>query len=66
MDKTTLQKYETILFELNVLHNKVRMHIKERTSADGYVYAETYCGWLNEYNVVVEKYNNLTGASLSR
>lgn len=65
MDNTTLQRYKAISYELNQLHNKVLMHIEDRTSAEGYVYADTYRGWANEYNRIVKKYNDLTGANLS-
>ena len=63
--KITLQKYKVISFELSQLHSKALSHIKERTAAEGYVYADTYRGWIQEYNGIVEKYNNLTGANLS-
>ena len=65
MDNTILQKYKTISYELNQLHHKVLMHIEERTSMEGYVYANTYRGWVNEYNKIIEKYNTLTKANLS-
>ncbi len=65
MDKSTLQKYETVSYELNQLCNKVLMHIEDRISAEGYVYADTYRGWIHEYNKIVAKYNNLTGGCLS-
>ena len=44
---------------------KVQAHIEERTSAEGYIYANTYHGWISEYNQIINKYNNLTGANLS-
>lgn len=65
MDKTTMQKNKTIAYELNQLHNKVLIHIEDRMSVEGYVYADTYRGWVNEYNKIVAKYNNLTGGCLS-
>lgn len=61
----SLQKYRAISYEFNQLHNKILMHIEDRTSAEGYVYADTYRGWVNEYNQIVKKYNDLTGANLS-
>ena len=63
--KTTLQKFRVISYELSQLYSKALSHIKERTSAEGYVYADTYRGWIQEYNSIVAKYNNLTGANLS-
>ena len=63
--KITLQKYKGISFELGQLYSKALSHIKERTAAEGYVYADTYRGWIQEYNDIVGKYNNLTGANLS-
>lgn len=65
MDNTTLQRYKTVSYELNQLCNKASMHIKERESTDGYVYTDTYRGWVNEYNEIIKKYNDLTGATLS-
>lgn len=65
MNNTTLQKYRTVSYELNQLHSKILMHIEDRTSTEGYVYADTYRGWVNEYNKIIKKYNDLTGANLS-
>jgi len=65
MDNTILQRYKAISYEFNQLHNKVLMHIEDRISAEGYVYADTYRGWVNEYNRIVKKYNDLTNANLS-
>ena len=65
MGNKTLQRYRDILYELNQLHYKALRHINERTSADGYVYANTYRGWLNEYNKIAKSYNDLTGTNLS-
>lgn len=64
-NQTILQKYRTVSYELNQLYNKACKHIQERIDADGYVYADTYRGWLNEYNAIAQKYNDLTGANLS-
>lgn len=65
MNSTTLQRYKAISYEFNQLYNKVLMHIENRMSAEGYVYADTYRGWINEYNKIVKKYNDLTGSNLS-
>lgn len=65
MDNKVLQRYRDVLYELNQLYNKASRHINERKSADGYVYANTYRGWLNEYNKIARTYNDLTGANLS-
>lgn len=65
MDNTTSQRYKTVSHELNQLHNKILMHIADRISAEGYVYADTYRGWTTEYNRIIKKYNDLTGANLS-
>lgn len=62
---SSLQRYRIISYEFNQLHNKVLMHIEDRMSAEGYIYADTYRGWVNEYNQIVKKYNDLTGANLS-
>lgn len=62
--KNTIVKYTSIVYELNQLYNKASSNIKY-ASTDGYVYSDTYRGWLGEYNKIVEKYNGLTGASLS-
>lgn len=64
-DRNILPKYNAIFIELNQLYDKTQNHIKERVSADGYVYATTYRGWIQEYNCIVKKYNDLTGSNLS-
>lgn len=64
-EKNVLPKYNSILIELNQLYDKIQNHIKKRIATDGYVYATTYRGWMQEYNCVVKKYNDLTGANLS-
>jgi hypothetical protein len=65
LDKTKVQQLNSIVYELKQLHSKSKNHIKERLCADGYVYAETYRGWVNEYNTLVRKYNGLTSANIS-
>ncbi len=65
MEYTTLQRYRAVSYEFNQLYKKILMHIEDRASAEGYIYADTYRGWVNEYNRIVKKYNGLTGANLS-
>lgn len=65
MDSGVLQRHKTVSYELTQLYKKVQAHIEERTSAEGYIYANTYRGWVSEYNQIINKYNNLTGANLS-
>ena len=65
MDKKVLQGYKDVSYELNQLYNKALSHINDRVSNDGYIYANTYHGWITEYNSIVKKYNGLSGASLS-
>lgn len=64
-NKNILPKYNAIRIELNQLYDEMQSHIKERIAADGYIYANTYRGWVQEYNCIVKKYNDLTGANLS-
>lgn len=64
-DKNILPRYNAIYIELIQLYDKIQNYIKERVAADGYVYSATYRGWIQEYNCVVKKYNDLTGANLS-
>ena len=65
MNTSKIKQMEAIVYELKQLNLKAKNHIEERTRADGYVYANTYHGWLNEYNSLVKKYNKLTSANLS-
>lgn len=65
MSTSKIKQMNAIAYELKQLHLKAKHHIDERVQADGYVYADTYRGWLNEYNSLVKKYNNLTSANLS-
>lgn len=41
-------------YELDQLYIKIQNHIEDRVSAEGYVYADTYCGWVNEYNQIIQ------------
>jgi len=66
MDVTKIKQLESIVLELTALYKKIQNHITERESLEGYVYADTYRGWLVEYNKLIEKYNNLTSANLSK
>jgi len=65
MDVTKFKQLESIVFELTELYKKIQNHITEQTSAESYVYADTYRGWVTEYNVLIKKYNQLTSANLS-
>ena len=65
MGNSKIHQLKTIAHELKQLHIKTKNHVEERTSSDGHIYANTYGGWLNEYNPIVRKYNNLTSADLS-
>lgn len=47
------------------MHDKIQLHINNTITADGYIYTDTYSGWLNEYNAIIKKYNDLTGSGLS-
>lgn len=64
MDKNALQGCKDASYELKQLYSKALRHINDRTSS-GYIYANTYQGWINEYNGIVKKYNALSGANLS-
>lgn len=65
MDNSIIAQLKSITVELGQLLIKTQNHIKERTSNDGYIYRETYSGWINEYNHIIKKYNNLTSANLA-
>jgi hypothetical protein len=65
METPKLRQLGSIAHELRQLYTKIKNHIDERLSADSYVYASTYRGWVSEYNQLTEKYNKLTSANLS-
>lgn len=65
LSTSKLQQLNSIAYELKQLYSKAKNHIDGRIKAEGYVYADTYRGWLSEYNSIVKKYNNLTSANLS-
>lgn len=64
MSDDNIQQLNGISYELRELHSKAKLHIAERIKAEGYVYADTYKGWIDEYNMIVSKYNNITSANL--
>jgi hypothetical protein len=59
------QQLDSVVYELEQLYIKIQNHIEERVSSEGYVYADTYRGWVNEYNQIIQKYNSLTSANVS-
>lgn len=59
------KQLDAIGYELDQLYIKIQNHIEDRVSAEGYVYADTYRGLVNEYNQIIQKYNKLTSANLS-
>lgn len=65
MSTSKIKQLNSISYELRQLYLKAKNHIEERIQAEGYVYADTYRGWIQEYNFLVKKYNNLTSADLS-
>jgi len=65
MENSILQQLKTIVLELSQLYTKVQNHIKYQESSEGYVYSNTYHGWVHEYNTVIKKYNALTSVNLS-
>jgi hypothetical protein len=65
MDNSKVNQLKTIIYELNQLYIKAQNHIEERLSSEKYVYADTYSGWINEYNQTIKKYNDLTLTDLS-
>lgn len=64
MVSSKIQQLNTIKYELVQLYIKIKNHIDEKISADSYVYADTYRGWIDEYNQVIKKYNAFTSANL--
>jgi hypothetical protein len=64
-NNSKIQQLKAIAHELSELCIKAQNHIEERLSSDGYVYASTYSGWINEHNQIIEKYNILTSANFS-
>lgn len=65
MEPFNIQRLNAIVYELEQLYIKVQNHIEERISSEGYVYADTYRGWVKEYNQIIQKYNGLTSANIS-
>lgn len=65
MDKVKIKQLSAIAYEFRQLQQKAQTHIEEQVSSERYVYADTYRGWINEYNKIVNKYNTLTSANLS-
>lgn len=65
MEALNIQRLDAIVYELEQLYIKVQNHIEERISSEGYVYADTYRSWVNEYNQIIQKYNGLTSANIS-
>lgn len=65
MDKKALQGCKDASYELNQLYNKARSYIDGQTSGEGYIYTNTYYSWITEYNRIVKRYNDLSGAALS-
>lgn len=65
MNSTKTEQLKAIAQEFRQLHLKVKGHIDERVKAENYVYANTYQGWIKEYNSLIEKYNKLTSAGFS-
>ncbi|MDD4781135.1 MAG: hypothetical protein PHT02_11130 [Tissierellia bacterium] len=63
--ETSKKQLDAIGYELDQLYIKIQNHIEDRVSAEGYVYVDTYRGWVNEYNQIIQKYNKLTSANLS-
>jgi hypothetical protein len=66
LDTSKIKQLSSIAYELSQLHTKAQNYIEERISVDGYVYADTYRGWISEYNRLIDKYNKLTSADISR
>ena len=64
MNSPSLKELQSVKFNLEQLQMKVDNHIKERLSAEGYVYADTYRGWVSEYNNIVSNYNNFTSTKM--
>jgi hypothetical protein len=62
---TKIQQLRSVAYELMQLHIKTKNHIEERIAAEGYVYADTYRGWVDAYNNLIARYNRLTSADLS-
>mgnify|MGYP001243309537 CR=1 FL=1 len=65
MSANKVEQLQSVALEFNQLHTKVTHHIKERKQADGFIYATTFQGLVNEYNLLVKKYNSITSANLS-
>jgi hypothetical protein len=65
LDTSRMQQLSSIVYELTQLHKKIQNHIKGQTISEKYIYSGVYHGWINEYNKIVQKYNDLTGANLS-
>jgi len=65
MNDDKLHQLDGISYELRQLHSKANLHIEDRIKAERYVYTHIYNGWIDEYNNIVRKYNNLTSANLS-
>lgn len=65
MEVAKTQQLESVVYELEQLYIKIQNYIEERLSSEGYVYADTYRGWVSEYNQTIQKYNGITSANLS-
>lgn len=65
MEASKAQQLESVVYELEQLYIKIQNHIEERISSEGYIYADTYHGWVSEYNQTIQKYNSITSAYLS-
>lgn len=65
MNTSRTNQLDSIAYELMQLQTKSQNHITEQNSSERYIYSNVYQGWINEYNKIVQKYNNLTGGNLS-
>ena len=61
-----IQQLKGIVHELEQLHIKTKNHIEEQISLEKYVYSNVYHGWVNTYNQIIVKYNELTSANITR
>ncbi|MDR0287967.1 MAG: nucleotide-binding protein [Clostridiales bacterium] len=59
-----ISQMKNIIYELEQLYVKVQSH-NDQVKSNGYIYAVAYREWVDEYNVIIEKYNALTLANLS-
>jgi len=65
MSDKTIKKLQSLKINIEQLQLKVGNHMGERLSAERYIYATTYKGWIQEYNNYILEYNNVISANLS-